>query len=697
MKKSAYLIPAVSAILLLSSVTQAQLISISSTPLSSDGAEISSLGIIVSAWNAGGNEEGKTRTINGITFSDDQPASITYSLPGGGVHVNRIAAAGVYAGAMLEIMEDYLFGGQATNGNLTISDLAIGQVYQVQLTHHQADEGTAGYRRSEVHFGLDGGPGGSVFDASETGGYITTVKFVAEANSQSFLLRVGARDRFILNSVSVTTDLFRAHNPNPTHLETGVGTPSGDVVDVSLSWNTGLDPANPDQPNPAIKKHYIYLSKDQNLFPADPNLYYEAEVTASGATGVYNAVGLNYDGRYFWKIEQGMDDGEGGTYAAGDPNNIDSAVWRFDTIARTPTILSHPKNTGVDAGATAQFSIEADSLSPLSYQWYKYIDGVSDTQLLDGDKYTGATTDTLTIISVQGDDAGLYYCTLQNAAGTFLSDKAALAVNRLLAWYQFENTANDSAGENHGTEIGGLDYSSDVIVTTGGQTYAADPNGTSYVELSTDAYPKAGFGNGLNAGTISFWIKTDSTGSDAVLGNFNPTSPIDDRTAIHVLAPYTSSGQMRFYLRDFNSRFVELVTTETAIADNQWHHVAITYDTHDTQQVKAYFDGELVGSVSVTQDVSNFTPWQLPMTLLAQNARGIVNGRSTGQIDDLKIYNYVLSHLEIAQTTYDVSGRNPCVWPISSQYDYTGDCKVGIADFAIFAAQWLDCGLLICD
>ena len=644
--------------------------------------------------NAGGND-GDTPTISGITFSDDQPASITYSLPSGGVHVDRAAAAGVYAGDMLEIMEDYLFGGQATNGTLTVSDLAIGQVYQVQLTHHQADAG-ANSRRSEVHFGLEAGaPGGGVFDASETGGFITTVQFTADADSQSFLLRVGGSDRFILNSVSVTTDLFRAHNPNPTHLETGIGTPSNDLVDVSLSWNTGLDPADPGQPNPAINKHYVYLSKDQALFPSDPNLYFEAEVLASGAIGTYDAVGLNYDGRYLWKIEQGLDDGEGGTYAPGEPNNIDGAVWQFDTIAQSPTILSQPDNTRVDAGATAQFSIEADSVSPLYYQWYKYVDGVSDTQLIEGAKYTGVTTDTLTIVNAQGNDTGLYYCTLQNAAGTLLSDNAALALKRLLAWYQFENNADDSIGSNHGVEVGGLVYTSDVIVTTGGQAYAADPNGVSYVELTTDAYPKAGFGNGLDAGTISFWIKTDSVGADAVLGNFNPTSPVDDRTAIHVLAPYTSSGQMRFYLRDFNSRAVELVTAETAIADNQWHHVAITYDTHDTQQVKAYFDGELVGSVSVTQDVSNFTAWQFPMTLLAQNARGIVNGRSTGQIDDLKIFNFALSHLEIAQATYDISGRNPCI--SSSQYDYTGDCKVGIADFAIFAAQWLDCGLLICD
>ena len=195
---------------MLTGSAQAGLISISSDPLRSDGAEISRLGIIVSAWNAGGND-GQTPTINGVTFSDTQPASITYNMPGGGVHVDRSAAADVYSGDMLEIMEDYLFGGQATNGNLTISDLAIGQVYQVQLTHHQADAG-AGSRRSEVHFGLTGGPGGGVFDAAGPQGFITTVKFVAEANSQSFLLRVGGQDRFILNSVSVTAV------PEPTTL-----------------------------------------------------------------------------------------------------------------------------------------------------------------------------------------------------------------------------------------------------------------------------------------------------------------------------------------------------------------------------------------------------------------------------------------------------------------------------------------------
>lgn len=62
----------------------------------------------------------------------------------------------------------------------------------------------------------------------------------------------------------------------------------------------------------------------------------------------------------------------------------------------------------------------------------------------------------------------------------------------------------------------------------------------------------------------------------------------------------------------------------------------------------------------------------------------------TGQMDGVRVYNYALTEDEIAAQYIADAGplcRN------KPAYDITGDCKVTLDDFALFAAQWLQCGL----
>ena len=72
--------------------------------------------------------------------------------------------------------------------------------------------------------------------------------------------------------------LPEAHTPDPGDGAGPVGTPNGAVVDVDLAWKTGADPNGILTYNPAINKHYVYMSFDQNV-SADPNLYLVDTVT----------------------------------------------------------------------------------------------------------------------------------------------------------------------------------------------------------------------------------------------------------------------------------------------------------------------------------------------------------------------------------------------------------------------------------
>jgi hypothetical protein len=126
--------------------------------------------------------------------------------------------------------------------------------------------------------------------------------------------------------------------------------------------------------------------------------------------------------------------------------------------------------------------------------------------------------------------------------------------------------------------------------------------------------------------------------------------------------------------------------TSALATDSQWHFVAATYDGSD---MKIYVDG--VRKATATNALTNFAAWQYPMTLAALDYQGSINNRFSGQIDELKIYNYAFTSSDIAQEYLGVEGG----WICDSEkpelaYDFDKNCQIDLGDLAIFAATWLD-------
>ncbi len=121
-------------------------------------------------------------------------------------------------------------------------------------------------------------------------------------------------------------------------------------------------------------------------------------------------------------------------YNAFDPTIEDSASSFTSTSEKwsmyltydptVPTISSHPASQTVNPGAQVNFSVEANGVGPLSYQWKK--DGAD---LSNGGRISGADTATLTISSVQESDEGNYSCEVSNTYGSVESNAATLTVN----------------------------------------------------------------------------------------------------------------------------------------------------------------------------------------------------------------------------------------------------------------------------
>nr|WP_154890261.1 S-layer homology domain-containing protein [Paenibacillus xylanexedens] len=115
------------------------------------------------------------------------------------------------------------------------------------------------------------------------------------------------------------------------------------------------------------------------------------------------------------------------TVYADNMTNVTFAVTQTVIPAPVaPSITSQPGNKTVTAGQTATFSITASGDAPLSYQWKK--DG---NALTDDENISGATAATLSISNTQSGDAGSYTVVVTNAAGNASSNAATLTVNAL--------------------------------------------------------------------------------------------------------------------------------------------------------------------------------------------------------------------------------------------------------------------------
>ena len=70
------------------------------------------------------------------------------------------------------------------------------------------------------------------------------------------------------------------------------------------------------------------------------------------------------------------------------------------------------------------------------------------------------------------------------------------------------------------------------------------------------------------------------------------------------------------------------------------------------------------------------------------NNRGTAQNGYIGNLDDLRVYNYELSAVDIATIYTDAVGGSVCVEPPA--YDFDGDCRVTVADLSVIAGLWLD-------
>jgi len=205
-----------------------------------------------------------------------------------------------------------------------------------------------------------------------------------------------------------------------------------------------------------------------------------------------------------------------------------SSLSDFPTVAvAAPLIIQSPPGQYALVGSKAAFSVSAFGPQPISFQWQ-----------LDGTNIPGAKSSTLTLSSVQSNNAGKYTVIAANSYGSVTSSPALLSVAAIAGTYRGLITASNSFDNtNSGAFL--------LTVTSGGafsakltfpsQTTSASGQFALYAGQTGAA--TAQFTNQIGGRSVEVLMtlaldsSTAVSGSLRALGDANPLAEIDGAMA----------------------------------------------------------------------------------------------------------------------------------------------------------------------
>lgn len=381
-------------------------------------------------------------------------------------------------------------------------------------------------------------------------------------------------------------------------------------------------------------------------------------VTVEGA----EAVSKVYDGGTAAEIT-------GGTLVGVDPEHDVSITNRVGVFAQATVgtdiaVTAQLQLTGEDAwryslqqpeGLTADITLRDLTITAKDMQKVQgYPLTFDGTEILTDGLVGGDTVTNVTLVS-DGAAAeavvGTYDIVPSAAQGTGLDNYSiaysngtlTVVARALVSHYRFDEDLDDSVG------------SYDLALVTGGGR--VNPTYTT-VSLANGAVTNAAVFNALQyhrsndttqfsngPATIAFWVKPANTAQEAPL-----VVHVDNNN--HTEFIFMANGSFRVY-NNSSASFI----LEHNIADGytvgEWMHVAFTYNP-TTQYTTLYLDGEEVGNKQLDNSFAHVSG----QLMIGRRGGTTVNAFS-GQMADVRVYNYGLSAQEIA----DLMGEEEPVPP----------------------------------
>lgn len=249
----------------------------------------------------------------------------------------------------------------------------------------------------------------------------------------------------------------------------------------------------------------------------------------------------------------------------------------------------------------------------------------------------------------------------------------------LIRHWVFDGNFNESIAGNHGTPINGASFGSDRF---------GDPGKALSVDGSLEQYVRVDGGGGLNnlqEGSISMFVRwSGAQDSNGFSSTANVTGRQKNSFFNNQVLGLSSSNPAQGRVTWQPYSFGTLLTGTTPVGDGAWRHVVVTYSpgAHTI-----YLDGEIDAASALTGTMQDDATVALSIGAWIDHG----GGYASGQIDDLRIYDHVLSQSEIRALALPVPvGGLLAYYPFSGNADdASGNANHGTVTGATLAADAL--------
>ncbi len=349
------------------------------------------------------------------------------------------------------------------------------------------------------------------------------------------------------------------------------------------------------------------------------------------------------------RIIKFSDDGTGSSTASLFAQGYNNEVYRgirFGPLTVPVSIVTQPVSQSVEVGDTAGFSVTAAGSTPLNYQWQ-----------FDGTNIPGATASDFSIPSVAATNAGTYSVSINNGSAPLDSSNATLTVNpflltgQLVGWWKLNDASGTAAADSSGNANNGIvtnfpGDNSEWVAGLGAQDALNFANIDTLNDnaLQVNDSPVLNFSNNL-AFTLAAWVKTSTntqlSGAAIIAKGYGNGG---EQYNLDIYA-----GAFRFFVRN-SAAVVSAITSATA-PDNQWEHIAATFDGNAGIMV-LYINGQPIGNTAAPNSLQ---PTAFPLTIgnrYASNTNVYSLGLQ-GELEDVRIYDVALGASDI-QSLYQV-------------------------------------------
>jgi Ca2+-binding RTX toxin-like protein len=300
----------------------------------------------------------------------------------------------------------------------------------------------------------------------------------------------------------------------------------------------------------------------------------------------------NYLGLHVAGLTNGVGNaGTGITITSGTGNSVGG------TTAGAGNVISGNANEGVEIFSSNNLvagnhiGTDADGQNAVLTGGSAQFEGVH--LLGNGNTIGGTTAAARNVISGNASDGvlinggGSNNVVEGNYVGTDVNGEGLLPGT--VAWYTADASTKDVVGGHNGTLHGGVTFAAGEV----DQAFDFLGNAGGYVDVpSSPALQPA------NAVSVDFWVKGSPPAGTSYLLAQGPANAAGASYAF-----YTLTGGLQFYVRT-GSGFILSPDAGPSVWNNQWHHIAGTYDG---STVRLYVDGVQVGSGTAASGPINYS------------------------------------------------------------------------------------------